>query len=91
MQFMNVAIATEFYTHKSDSEKIGIADIVIKNKDVGIIIEIKYGKVKVENILLQAKEYGESIKDQHYKIFIGISVLKSKDVKMIVDINGEIS
>jgi hypothetical protein len=87
IQVVNSKLASERYTIKSDGDK-GRADIVLSKNHKGIIIEMKYNAKDAKTALTQAKGYGELIKDDNTKIFIGCNITDTQEVYLSGEING---
>lgn len=86
MQVRNILFGCEIYTKKILSDKKGRVDMVVKNKETGIIIELKYDG-KAQDALTQAKTYENLISCQQEKIFIGVDISTSKEVSLAGEIH----
>ena len=86
MQIKHAFVATEIYTKKIGSEDRGRADTVVKNKNTGLIIEVKH-KGDSHKALEQAKTYGALIEDSTDKVFIGLNITENKEVTLSGQIN----
>jgi hypothetical protein len=86
MQVRNVLFGSEIYTKKLLSDNKGRVDIIVKNKETGIIIEVKYNG-KASEALAQAKTYENLISDQQDKIFIGLDISTSREVSLAGEIH----
>lgn len=85
MQVKGIFFGTEIYTKKIPNGNKGRVDIILKNKESGIIIEVKYNG-NAHEALAQAKTYKNLINDQQIKIFIGFDISKSKEVSLAGEI-----
>ena len=79
MQVTDIFFGTEIYINKFPCGNKGRIDIILRNKETGIIIEVKYNG-NAHEALAQAKTYKNLISDQYDKIFIGLDISKSEDV-----------
>ena len=85
IQVVNSSFGSEVYTNKIHSQGKGRVDFTIKNRNTGLIIEVKYGG-NADEALAQAKTYENLIHDQEDKIFIGFNISESKNLTLSYEI-----
>jgi hypothetical protein len=86
MQIKHAFVASEIYTKKIGSEDKGRADTVVKNKNTGLIIEVKH-KGNAEKALKQAQDYKKLIETCSDQIYLGLNITDNKEITLAGQIN----